>query len=155
MKRFLLLFFLCVHAAFGADEAGFSKGLPPEDYKAAGLDKLSDEERARLDAMVAAVIREKTAGAVAQESAAPAKPVVMRGKIAGVLSGWSEGTVMELADGSRWQVISEGNYRAAPVRRSPEVELFPLKGGSYVMTIKTVPRRVLVKKVDEVSPAEK
>jgi hypothetical protein len=152
MMRLLLLFCLCVPAVFAAEEKGFSQRLRAEDYKAAGLDKLSDEERAKLDALVAAqtkpVLQVKSA-------AAPAKPVLIRGKIAGVMSGWNEGTVLTFEDGRRWQVLSEGNYRAAPVRRSPAAELFPLSDGTYIMTVNTVPRRVHVKLVTEPADEKK
>ena len=51
---------LCA-GAVRADDS-FTKGLSPADFKAAGLDKLSPEELARLDALVKA----KQTGAVAR-----------------------------------------------------------------------------------------
>ncbi len=148
MTRFLLLFCALVLPVWCAEEKGFSQGLSPADFKAAGLDKLSAEERAKLDALVAAEATAPVAPVVA-ETAKPAKPETIRGKIAGVLAGWKEGTVLVLEDGQRWQVLDKGTYRAAPVRRSPTVELFPLSNGDYVMTINSVPRRAVVKRVTE------
>lgn len=52
MKRMLLgLLWAGLAAALGAED-DFSKALRPQDYAAAGLGKLSAEERARLDALV-------------------------------------------------------------------------------------------------------
>jgi hypothetical protein len=151
MMRFLLAVCLCVTAVSGAEEKGFSQRLSADDYKAAGLEKLNDEERARLDVLVAA--QAKPVQPVT--AAGAAKPVLIRGKIAGVMSGWTEGTVLTFEDGRRWQVLSEGNYRAAPVRRSPAAELFPLSDGTYIMTVNTVPRRVHVKLVTEPAAEKK
>lgn len=163
MKR--ILWWVCLMtaplAAASATEAteapaGFSERVSEADYKAAGLDKLTPEERTRLDALVAAEAR-RLAAAVAKENVAtkaaktdkPAPPPLIRGKIAGTLSGWSEGSVLVFEDGSRWRVLSKGSYRAAPVRKSPKAELFPLGNGNYIMTLDTVPRRVEVRAATE------
>lgn len=144
MRRFLLGLFFCVTVASGAEEKGFSQSLSEADYKAAGLDKLSDEERARLDELVAAGRVPETP---VSKDARPAKPAGIKGRIAGSLSGWQEGAVIVLEDGSRWEVVDKGRYRAAPVRRSPEVEFFPLKNGNYIMVVKTVGRHAEVKRL--------
>lgn len=46
--------FLFVTVLGWADESGFSQTISPEDFKAAGLERLTPEERKRLDEMVAA-----------------------------------------------------------------------------------------------------
>lgn len=155
MMRFLLLFCLFVPAVFGADEKGFSQSLAEADYKAAGLDKLSVEERARLDAWVANQAAPAAPVAPVVAKPAAAKPAIIRGRIAGTMSGWSQGTILKFEDGQHWQVMDKGNYRAAPVRRSPDVELFPLSDGTYIMTVNSVPRRAQVKRVEEPAKAEK
>jgi hypothetical protein len=147
MRLFLICCLLGVPLA-GAGEKGFSQGLSENDFKAAGLDKLTPEERMRLDELVAASKTGPSAG-VAAITPKAAAPEILRGKIAGTLSGWREGTLLVFEDGQRWQVVSKGTYRAAPVRSNPKVELFPLTNGDYVMTIETVPRRAQVRKVTE------
>lgn len=134
-------------------EKGFSGGLPEADFKAAGLDKLSVEERARLDELVAKAAAGHTAAAVAAQAQETKKRVIVKGRIAGVLSGWEQGTVIVLDDGRRLEVVDAGRYRASPVRRSPAVELFPLSNGNYIMTVNTVPRRAQVKPLDPVVKA--
>ncbi len=150
MKRVLLLCFALAGTLCAEEKATFSHGLTEAEFKAAGLDKLNAEERGRLDELVAR--REAESLLAAKPAPAPAKPVrpvIITGKIAGTMAGWSEGTVLVLEDGQRWQVVDEGKYRAAPVRRKPKVELFPLSNGNYIMSIDTVPRRAQVKRVTE------
>jgi len=136
-------------ASVAAADAGFSERLSESDFKAAGLDKLTPEERARLDELVAAEPRGASASGRVVRSGEPATPPVTRGKIAGRLTGWKEGTVLTFEDGSRWQIVSKGSYRAAPVRNSPKVELVPLVNGDFVMTVDTVPRRAEVRRIAE------
>ena len=68
-RLILVLSLLCVAAA-RADEP-FTKALSPEDFAAAGLGKLSPEELARLDALVAG----KQSGAVAKATEDTTKKV--------------------------------------------------------------------------------
>lgn len=150
MKRVFLIVCGLSASLLATEPAGFSGRLSEADFKAAGLDKLTVEERARLDALVAAEPRlEQATAAKPEPVAAKLKAEILRGKIAGALAGWEKGTVLVFEDGQRWQVISEGRYRAAPVRQSPMVELFPLANGDYVMTVNTVPRRAEVRRVAE------
>lgn len=147
MKRVFMMVCGLSASLWAAEPAGFSGRLSEADFKAAGLDKLTAEERARLDALVQA---ERGADvAKAEPVKAKAKPEILHGKIAGALAGWEKGTVLVFEDGQRWQVVSEGRYRAAPVRKSPTVELFPLANGDYVMTVNTVPRRAEVRRVTD------
>lgn len=72
MKRWLWLgaFGLSIATTYAADD-GFSKALPAEDFKAAGLSKLSSDELRQLDALV----RDYKSGALAaaQREAADAR----------------------------------------------------------------------------------
>jgi len=53
MKRLLPIVLLLACAAWARAEDSFTRGLSPADFQAAGLSKLSPEELARLDALVA------------------------------------------------------------------------------------------------------
>lgn len=48
------LLFIATASLSWADEPGFSQSISPEDFKAAGLERLTPEERKHLDEMVAA-----------------------------------------------------------------------------------------------------
>lgn len=55
MKRsFFALLFLAVAVLVRAEESAFSQALPPGEFKAAGLDLLSPEQRRKLDQLVQA-----------------------------------------------------------------------------------------------------
>jgi hypothetical protein len=148
MLRLFLICGLLAARLSGADGADFSASLSAAEFEAAGLDKLTAAERARLDALVATKAGPREA-VVAAPPAKPAAPDILNGRIAGALSGWSEGTVLVFEDGQRWQVVSKGTYRAAPVRRGPKLQLFPLSNGDYIMTVETVPMRAQVRRVAE------
>jgi hypothetical protein len=151
MKRvFLIMCGVCVASWLAAEPVGFSGRLSEADFNAAGMGKLTAEERVRLDALVAAETRRAEGGSTKrEETVRGAKPEILHGKIAGALAGWEKGTVLLFEDGQRWQIVSEGRYRAAPVRKSPTVELFPLANGDYVMTVNSVPRRAEVRRVTD------
>lgn len=53
MKRLLPIVLFLACAAWARAEDSFTRGLSPADFQAAGLSKLSPEELARLDALVA------------------------------------------------------------------------------------------------------
>ena len=83
MQRILLLCLLPVVALAAAPGAeGFSRRLSPEDFRAAGLDKLSPAERDRLDALVEA---RHGSGTRRVEAAEPA-PASARGRATPVWS---------------------------------------------------------------------
>lgn len=70
LARLALVCAILGGAAVRADDS-FTKGLTPADFKAAGLDRLSPEELARLDALVRAV----QTGAVAKATEETTKAV--------------------------------------------------------------------------------
>lgn len=71
MKRSLFaLLFLVVAVSVRAEEANFSQVLSPDELKAAGLDRLSPEERRKLDKLVQAFMAGQVTAA--QKSAAGA-----------------------------------------------------------------------------------
>ena len=74
-----VIFFTNAPLAKAADEGGFLAALGKSDYQAAGLEKLSEAERARLDALVRAYAEGRYQGqagqavvAVAASTASPA-----------------------------------------------------------------------------------
>ncbi len=71
MKRSLFaLLFLTIVVLVRAEEANFSQAISPEEFKAAGLDRLSPEERQKLDKLVQAFKEGQVTAA--QKSAASA-----------------------------------------------------------------------------------
>ena len=175
MKTFLraasvLLGFGMAHAA----EIGFSRRLAPEDFRAAGLGKLTGEEIARLDALV----ERERAGAVANPAnaggpdagtvvRAPVPPsaksdrdskvVVAPGtkiefsavesRLTGMFTGWEPRGVFALENGQRWREANGSAYVSPPLS-APKVRITPGVLGTFWMEIEGVRVRVKVVRVD-------
>jgi hypothetical protein len=91
---------------------GVRKAMPREEYEAAGLRKLSPEERARLDAFIRG--RASSAHQRAAEEASAAAldravqegigqaPRVIESRIVGPLTGYDGHSTFKLENGQRW-----------------------------------------------------
>lgn len=175
MKAFLraasvLLSFGMAHAA----ESGFSRRLSPEDFRAAGLGKLTGEEIARLDALVereraGAVANPASSGSPAGGTAvrAPVPPSAQAGRdakvvvapgtkiefsavesrLTGVFTGWEPRGVFALENGQRWREATGSAY-ASPPLSEPKVRITPGVLGTFWMEIEGVRVRVKVVRVD-------
>ena len=172
MQRILLLCLLPVVALAAAPGAeGFSRRLSPEDFRAAGLDKLSPAERDRLDALVEArhgsgtrrVEAAEPAPASARGVAAPAasardtRVVVAPGakveyaaietRLTGRFTGWEPRGVFSLENGQRWREANGTTYVTPPLE-SPKVRITAGALGAFWMEIEGVRIRVKVVRVD-------
>lgn len=124
-----------------------------EEFKAAGLDKLSPEELAHLNAWLAqkATPVAATAPEPGMEASMPAvgsgtspaivgddKPVHSRLK--GSIHTWSPGTVFELENGQQWRVV-KGSMKLSKPLESPEIEIAPgLMGRWFLQVDEDAPR---------------
>lgn len=164
-------------AAAHAAEGGFTRGLSPDDFRAAGLGKLTAEEIARLDALVerhrggsdagrgnfGAVVRGEASPAVtARAVSAPkadrdAKVVVAPGtriefsavesRLTGTFTGWEPRGVFALENGQRWREANGTTYVSPPLS-APKVRITPGALGTFWMEIVGVRLRVKVTRVD-------
>ena len=104
-------------AAAGENFPGVSKALTPDQYTAAGLSKLTPEERANLDTYLktyfSGATQKVVSKAVAQASAEAVDravkehkvepPTVIESRIVGTVSGWNDRTVFRLENGQFWK----------------------------------------------------
>jgi len=159
---------LCIAASLGAAES-FLRSLPAEQFAAAGLNKLTPEELARLERLIA----EHEAGVkVAATTAAVAKPEAKASgpgwlkalvtlqetadkpeaaeaivtRLAGDYDGWNGKTVFKLENGQIWQQVG-GGERVDDKRSSPTVKIYPGMMGAYWLEVEGVHERVKVKPV--------
>jgi hypothetical protein len=176
MKRFLLVVALLGLAFDPAAAAGFFEKLPPDSRRAAGLDKLSVEERAELERLIELhqrgelqAVREeaaqKVAAAEARQPAAdpkrPAwisalitlknaetseKPEAVSTRIAGEYKGWTGRTTFRLENGQVWQQV-DGTQRVDTPREAPAVRVYPGMVGTYWLEVDGVRQRVKVKPI--------
>lgn len=161
-RRSLLLLLTTTVLALAQDD--FSRRLTPEERKASGLDRLSPEQIAVLDALVQRD-RQKSDGPVAVQpaaasvapAAAPAAPPEVENKpdqkrrlfglpvkeemesitgtLVGEYRGWSGSTVFRLADGQVWvQSNTNDTFYVAP-QQNPKVKIEKSKFGGYKLTV--------------------
>lgn len=154
--------------ALSAAEPGFTGGLSPEDFAAAGLGKLTPEERAKLDALVAAggsirglpppAGRQTPAPTAAQRAPEdPAPPsgtarlrigtkveyVAEESEIDGVFRGFSIGTIFRLKNGTAWRVVGN-SYDTGPDPAVKKVRIQPGSLGSTFLVFEGVSIRAKV-----------
>lgn len=109
--------------------------LSHSDFVRAGLDRLSPEQLAALNALLAERMHCAPAathaarGGVQRDDDAP-----IRARLVGDFSGWSDGTVFTLDNGQRWQVMEDEPYRTARVH-APEVVIERGVLGGWVLSL--------------------
>ena len=158
-------------AVWAAEPARFSARLTPEQFKAAGLDKLTPEQLAALDRFVAgdtevasatAVKEAATLSAVAKAVApATAKPrsllvrllpgtrieyETVETRIVGEFRGWEGRTRFRLENGQVWRQTGGENYSTPPVS-GPRAWIEPGALGAFFLRIEGVNPRVKVELV--------
>lgn len=112
---------------------GVQKVMPAEEFQLAGLNKLSPEERAKLDQFIRGYVAQSNekAATVAVDQAVKERgvvaPVVIQSNIVGIFSGYDGRSKFTLANGQVWRQ-SQQISRAYPRIDSPPVLI--MKGPS-------------------------
>ena len=114
--------------AQGLEFPGVQKAMPAEMFERAGLNKLSPDERARLDDFIRSYVstsNEKAATvavdqAVKENKVKVNEPEVIQSNIVGVFSGYDGRSKFTLANGQVWRQ-SQQVVRAYPRIDSPPV----------------------------------
>jgi hypothetical protein len=123
---------------------GVKAALTPEQYSAAGLNKLSPEEQAQLDQ----ALKQYFSGAsqkVAEQAATQAVDRAVKEKrvepatfvdshIVGTFTGWKPRTVFVLENGQRWKPVDSTSKASFPPVEKPEVFIVKAMFG-YKMAI--------------------
>ena len=131
--------------------------MTPEQFKAAGLDKLSAGELANLNAWLNHTIDTETAKAA--ESATQKVKTENRGffdfgsdepingRLVGEFRGFSQGRTYTLEDGQVWQQIDDTHMSARPLV-NPDVRIKPaMIGNSWYMAVGKYNTRAQVKRI--------
>jgi len=155
--RSILLAALLLVAVPAAAQQAIEAEMTPEEFKAAGLDKLSAEELARLNAWL-----NRTIDTEAGKAAASAKkqvedenrgffnfgssePVV--GRIVGEFRGFSRGREYTLDNGQVWRQVDAATLVGAR-RTDPQVRITPsLIGNAWYMAIEGYNTRAKVERI--------
>lgn len=147
----------CLPAALAAETfPGVKKAMTPEEFAAAGLAKLGEDELAELDRWIARHTGQEVATEVAQqaaelrrlESAPPARESTPERIVASIVqpfAGWDGRTRFILDNGQIWQQRLEGRYRYSgdDTRVVIQRNFF----GFYVMTLTATGRAIGVERV--------
>jgi hypothetical protein len=125
---FLTLFVLSPIPAWAqsAEFTGVEKAMSPQEYDAAGLQKLTPEERARLDEFIRRFVsssnqvaaQKAVDRAVKERKATP--PEIIQSRIVGPFTGFNGSTSFTLENGQRWRQ-SQPDSRYFPKVESPPV----------------------------------
>ncbi len=106
---------------------GVEKAMSSGDFKAAGLEKLSPEERARLDRFIrtyVATSNEKVATQAVDKAVKENKvsaPEVIESRIVGPFTGYTGRTVFLLENGQRWAQSQRDNHYFPKIDSPPVV----------------------------------
>ena len=143
---FGIVLLLAGHTA-GADEfPGITRLMTGAEFEAAGLDKLSPDEVAALNAWLVRYTADE-AEVLSQrvEEIKEARTTTILARIVGEFNGWSGSTRFVLDNGQVWQQRNDGQYRVR--LQNPEVEIKRNIMGFYVLRLAGKNRRVGVKRI--------
>ncbi len=152
-RAFILLALTAAVAAPGQAEELLEESLSAEDFQLAGLNKLSEDELAVLNALLGREalppeVVERNFGReqikAERQAAAPDEGAAIASFIKGEFSGWSGKTVFALDNGQVWQQRVGGRYRYRA--DSPAVTINKERFGYYLL-INATGRKVGVKRV--------
>jgi len=134
--------------------------MTPEDFKASGLDKLSDAERAHLSqwleryregAVIGPVVKKKPSQMDEEEKEQYKKEKQEKdneiiAKVIPAFGGWSGKTVFRLDNGQTWQQRQAGRFRYSDGDSTVIIKRNIL--GKYVMKHQASGRAIGVKRID-------
>lgn len=157
VRSILFAALLCIACPAFAQQQPIQDQMTPEEFQGAGLDKLSSEELARLNAWLNRTIVDET-----EKAAATAKkqvedenrgffdfgsnePVV--GRITGEFRGFARGREYTLDNGQVWRQVDAATLSGAR-RTDPEVRITPsLIGNAWYMAISGYNTRAKVERI--------
>jgi hypothetical protein len=130
--------------------------MSSSDFKAAGLDKLSPDELARLNAFIRSEVDRRTARARAthqqgqdqfgfHNGRSPRDSLVTR--IDGVFTGWNGHTKFHLNNGQVWQQIDSSAQFEGIRLVNPEISIKPGFMGSFMLSVEGYNSEVRVKRI--------
>jgi len=153
----LLLACLSPLASAQTAQPAIEKQMTPEQFKAAGLDKLSADELAHLNAWLGRTLETQTAKASAETKQRiehenrgfltfnSEEPIT--GHIAGDFHGFDKGRTYTLDNGQVWQQIDDAQLPGIRLT-NPDVRIKPaLMGNTWYMAVSHYNTRAQVKRI--------
>ena len=153
----LLIACLSPVASAQTTQPAIEKQMTPEQFKAAGLDKLSADELAHLNTWLGRTLDTQTAKAAAETKQRiehenrgfltfnSDEPITAH--ISGDFRGFDKGRIYTLDNGQVWQQIDDTQMSARPLP-NPEVRIKPaMIGNSWYMAVGKYNTRAQVKRI--------
>lgn len=142
---------LCVTGIASADQQDFDvlKAMSVADFRASGLDKLSDAQIKALDAWFAGYQKQHGCDPAAGQAAAEQAPAAddsISSYISGEFRGWSGGTTFHLDNGQVWEQMDDAVLTLG-ARTNPKVTISRGLFNSYYMSVEGVRDTVQVKRI--------
>lgn len=163
LSRALVLafaFVACMPALAEEPYKAIEQRMPAEEFKAAGLDKLSPEELARLNAWLSAEqgvqveavraqvradveqAQEKRAGFFERENREP-----VNSALKGEFRGWSGRMIFDLANGQSWEMVEPSSLYVPRALRDPKVKITPGLISGWYLQVEGYNTRAKVRRV--------
>jgi hypothetical protein len=125
---------------------GFEQLMSEDEFRAAGLDKLSPEELSSLNRWLLHFLAHDSQQVVRTDAAVrEAQQAPVRRRIAGPFRGWSGETVFTLDNGEVWKQRLPGRY--AVTLDSPEVEIYRNFLGFFELRVLKTGKKIGVTRV--------
>lgn len=127
-------------AAAQAGDTPLEERMSEEEFRAAGLHKLSDDELAALEAWLEGRDREDDQAAAEPESdqrglEEESGRSTIESRIVGTFNGWKgRGTTFELENGMVWRVVEDDRFITGEIE-NPRVEVRPGAFGTWRLHI--------------------
>lgn len=175
-RQMLLLLVLALGFLAPAWAENIEQSMTPEEFKAAGLDKLNAEELAQLNAWLQRSLPAQVSGdatATSSETPAPvasapvdtgphilakyrkndpsaagvaAESEEVNSSIVGYFEGWRKGSVFKLENGQHWRVTDARRFEA-PSEDSPKVRIKSAAMGSWLLYVGKYNRSARVQRI--------
>jgi len=154
MRPISSLLFACLITTAGTAGAQttaptLEERMSQAEFHGAGLDKLSPEELANLNAWLGAhggAVRYVGAGGAPAFETDVGERSEIDSAIAGTFKGWREHTVFTLENGQQWAQAESGTFKAGDFE-SPKVRIKPMMMGSWLMIVEGCGCSVRVRRV--------
>jgi hypothetical protein len=141
---------LATSALYAQQSTDLQNRMSADEFKAAGLDKLSPQELQQLNGWLQT--HAKTTTKMVDASGAPVfypkesgRPKI-NAHLVGTFSGWTGKSLFKLDNGQTWQQAESGsNY--CPQMSNPSVQIKPMMLGSWLMYVDGCSASVRVKRI--------
>ena len=151
----VLMFVAGMSAAGAADFSSLEERMSGDEFNAAGLQSLSPEQLAQLNAWLRANWPSTPAASTPypanadtrglSELSTPRDEIVAR--IDGEFRGWSSNSVFRLDNGMVWEASGQGSL-VVPAMSNPEVTIEPAFMGSWMLRVEGYNASIRVKRVE-------